>query len=149
MTSGLGESKVGFAAASTMENKSEEQPVKEPMLGKLQLVSLTWSGGKGLGVLDERFAGMLKVIDTARHLADKKPNPLRAVAIENSPMILANRQVGGCVFDDIQKLRTMEAHTIRTKETPSEVGTMMAIFSLPVINWLIILKELAAEEKPI
>ena len=64
-------------------------------------------------------------------------------------MILANRQVGGCVFDDIQKLRTMEAHTIRTKETPSEVGTMMAIFSLPVINWLIILEELAAEEKPI
>ena len=62
----------------------------------------------------------------ARHYADKKPNPLRAVAIENSPMILANRQVGGCVFDDIQKLRTMEAHTIRTKETPSEVGTMLA-----------------------
>ena len=85
----------------------------------------------------------------ARHYTDKKPNPLRAVAIENSPMILANRRVGGCVFDEIQKLRTTEAHTIRTKETPSEVGTMMAIFSLPVINWLIILKELAAEEKPI
>ena len=108
MTSGLGESKVGFAAASTMENKSEEQPVKEPMLGKLQLVSLTWSGGKGLGVLDERFAGMLKVIDIARHYADKKPNPLRAVAIENSPMILANRQVGGCVFDEIQKYWTQK-----------------------------------------
>ena len=44
----------------------------------------------------------------ARHYADKKPNPLRAVAIENSPMILANRQVGGCVFDEIQKYWTQK-----------------------------------------
>ena len=43
VASGIEESKVGFVVVSTMENISEKQPEKEPVLEEPELVSRIWS----------------------------------------------------------------------------------------------------------